>query len=73
MSVREMDTILNKLSGMFLGLESSLRKALSTPEVTATRMYSDVVATSSGPQGTTSYPLILWRLPSVTHPKLLVL
>ena len=49
MSVREMDTILNKLSGVFLGLKSSLRKALSTPKVTALRMYSDIVATSSDP------------------------
>ena len=48
-SVREMDTILNKLSGTFLGLESSLRKALTTAEVTASCIYSEVVATSSGP------------------------
>ena len=69
MSVREMETILNKLSGMFLGLESSLRKALSTPEVTATRMYSDVVATSSGPPRNHQLPSHLVAPPFGNTPK----
>jgi hypothetical protein len=72
-SVREMDTILNKLGGMFLGIESSLRKALTTAEVTASRMYSEIVATSFGPSRNHQLPTHKVGLPPVTHPKVRVL
>ena len=54
MSVRELDNILNKLSCMFLGLESSLKKALSTPEVSASRNHQLPFHLKAPPFGDTS-------------------
>ena len=47
-AVSEMDCLLTKVGGMFLGLESTLGKALSTAEEKASR-YSERLATSMGP------------------------
>jgi len=49
LAVSEMDCLLNKLGGMFLGLESSLEKALTTAEERA-RSYSETLAPSTGTQ-----------------------
>ena len=45
-AVSEMDCLLNKLGGMFLGLESTLEKALTTAEKERGRRYSELLATS---------------------------
>ena len=45
-AVSEMDSLLNKLGGMFLGLECMLEKALTTAEKGRTRKYSEILATS---------------------------
>jgi hypothetical protein len=44
-----MECLLNKVGGMFLGLESTLGKALSLAEEKANR-YSEQLATSMGPK-----------------------
>ncbi|PSN46566.1 hypothetical protein C0J52_19706 [Blattella germanica] len=49
-AVSDMNSLLNKLSGMFLGLESSLTKALSTADRVNPRSFSELVATSNGTQ-----------------------
>ncbi|KAJ9587645.1 hypothetical protein L9F63_018922 [Diploptera punctata] len=47
-SVSEINNLLNRLSGMFLGLESSLTKALTSVEKETPRLYSEQLATSVG-------------------------
>ena len=47
--VSEMDSLLNKLGGMFLGLECTLEKALTTGEERA-RRYSELLAISPSTQ-----------------------
>jgi hypothetical protein len=47
-SVSEKDTMLNRLSGMFQGLESMLKKTL-TAEKDKTRLYSKQLVASHGP------------------------
>ena len=47
-AVSDINSLLNKLSGMFLGLESSLTKALKTANVGNPRSYSEVLVTSIG-------------------------
>lgn len=57
-SVSEMNCILNKLSGMFSGLESSLKKALITATKEPSRStYSEQLAASIGPQSN-HHPLL---------------
>jgi hypothetical protein len=48
-AVSEMECLLNQVGGMFLGLESSLGKALSAAEEKAS-LYSEQLATSMGPK-----------------------
>ena len=45
-AVSAIDSLLNKLSGMFLGLESTLKKAITTAEKERARSYSEILATS---------------------------
>ncbi|KAJ9579798.1 hypothetical protein L9F63_004544 [Diploptera punctata] len=47
-SVSEINNLLNGLSGMFLGLENTLKKALTTVEKETPRFYSEQLATSVG-------------------------
>lgn len=49
-AVSEMECLLNKLGGMFLGLECTLEKVLTTAEKEKARRYSELLATSTGPQ-----------------------
>ena len=49
-AVSEMDSLLNKLGGMFLGLECMLEKALTTAEKGRARKYSEILATSPSTQ-----------------------
>lgn len=46
-AVSEMDTLINRLSGMFMGLESALKKAFTDKEDSA-RLYSEQLAASRG-------------------------
>ena len=46
----EIDSLLNKLGGMFLGLECTLEKALTTVEKERTRRYSGLLVTSPSTQ-----------------------
>jgi hypothetical protein len=62
-SVSEMDTMLNRLSGMFQGLESMLEKTLKTAEKAKTRLYSEQLAASHGPTDNQSK-----RVQTVAHP-----
>jgi hypothetical protein len=48
--VSEMDCMLNRLSGMFLGLESALKKAFNDNEKDRARLYSEQLAASRGPK-----------------------
>jgi hypothetical protein len=48
-AVSEKECLLNEVGGMFLGLESTLAKALSTAEEKAS-LYSEQLATSMGPK-----------------------
>jgi len=48
--VSEMDCLLNKPGGMFLGLESTLEKVLTTAEKERARRYSELLARSMGTQ-----------------------
>jgi len=45
-AVSEMDSLLNRLRGMFLGLECTLKKAITTAKKERPRMYSEILATS---------------------------
>jgi hypothetical protein len=47
-AVSEMDSLLNRLSGMFVGLECTLKKALAATEKDRSRLYSEQLATSPG-------------------------
>jgi hypothetical protein len=47
-AVSEMDTLLNKLSGMFMGLESTLKKAFIDKEKDSARLYSEQLEASRG-------------------------
>jgi hypothetical protein len=49
-AVSEMDSLLNKLGGMFLGPERSLEKALTTAEKEKAQRYSELLATSPNTQ-----------------------
>ena len=49
-AVREMDRLLNRLRGMFLGLECALEKAITKAEKEQTRTYSEILATSPSTQ-----------------------
>jgi hypothetical protein len=46
-AVSEMDSLLNRIRGMFLGVECTLKKALTTAEKEKERTYSEILATSS--------------------------
>lgn len=50
LSVSEMNNLLNKLSGMFLGLENTLKKVITAADKGTPRTYSEQLATSVGPQ-----------------------
>jgi len=43
LAVSEMDCLLNKLGGMFLGLECTLEKVLTTAEKERARRYSELL------------------------------
>ncbi|KAJ9576672.1 hypothetical protein L9F63_025432, partial [Diploptera punctata] len=45
-----MNSMLNKVCGMFMGLEQTLRKALTVAERSPPRSYSELLATSLGRQ-----------------------
>ena len=49
-AVSEMDTMLSKLSGMFQGLESTLKKALIAAEKDKARLSSEQLVASPGPR-----------------------
>jgi len=49
-AVSELDYLLSKLSGMFLGLESSLKKAITTAENARARSYSEIQVSSPSTQ-----------------------
>jgi hypothetical protein len=49
-TVNEMDSLLNKLEGVFCDLECTLGKALRTAEKEKARRYSELLATSSNTQ-----------------------
>jgi hypothetical protein len=49
-AVSEVDSMLNRLRGMFLGLECTLKKAITTAEKERTRTYSEILVTSLGTQ-----------------------
>ncbi|XP_069688287.1 uncharacterized protein [Periplaneta americana] len=60
-SVSEINNLLNRLSGMFLGLENTLKKALTTVEATP-RFYSEQLAASTSATAnyqTPAHPLLL--------------
>jgi hypothetical protein len=48
--VSEMDSLLNRLRGMFLGLECTLKKALTTIEKERALTYCELLATSPSTQ-----------------------
>jgi len=49
-ALSEMDSLLNRFRGMFLSLECTLKKALTTAEKEKTRMHSEILATSPSTQ-----------------------
>jgi hypothetical protein len=49
-AVSEVDNMLNRLRGMFLGLECTLKKAITTTEKERTRTYSEILVTSLSTQ-----------------------
>jgi hypothetical protein len=55
-AVSEMDKLLNRLRGMFFGLECALEKAITKAVKERTRTYSEVLATSPSTQAATPPP-----------------
>ena len=51
-AVSEIDNLLSKLSGMFLSLELSLKKAIRTAENARARSYSEILLSSPSTQAT---------------------
>ena len=68
-SVSEIDTMLNRLSGMFQGLESMLEKTLKTAEKDKTRLYSEQLAAPYGPTVNQSKRVQTVPHPSDTNPQ----
>ena len=49
-AVSKMDILLSRLKGMFMGLECTLKKALTTAEEQRAHTYSELLATSPSTQ-----------------------
>jgi hypothetical protein len=49
-AVSEMDSLLNRLSDMFLGLECTVKKSITTAEKEKARTYSEILVTSPSTQ-----------------------
>ena len=56
-SVSEINNLLNKLGGMFLGLENTLKKALTSVEKDTPRSYSELLAASVRDSGNYQTPV----------------
>ena len=61
-SVSDIGSMLNRLSGMFQGLESMLKKTLKTAEKSKSSLYSEQLAASHGPTANQSK-----RVQTVAH------
>jgi hypothetical protein len=60
-AVSEMDSLLNRLRGMFFGLECTLKKAITTAEKEKARTYSEILVTSPSTQANRQrnpYPVV---------------
>jgi hypothetical protein len=60
-AVSEMDSLLNRYKGMFMGLESTLKKALTAAEKERARTCSELPATSPNTQANSQerlYPVV---------------
>ena len=60
-AVSKMDILLNRLKGMFMGLECTLKKALTSAEKQRAHTYSELLATSPSTQAKSQnilYPVV---------------
>jgi hypothetical protein len=67
-SASEIDAMLNRLIGMFQGLERMLVKTLKTAEKNKTRLYSEQLAASNGPTVNLSKVIETVAHPNDTNP-----
>lgn len=62
-SVSELNNLMNRISGMFLGLEATLNKVISTTERRTSRLYSEQLAPSLGAPRDFQPPVLQTSLP----------
>jgi predicted lipoprotein len=67
--VSEIDTMVNRLSSIFQGLESMLKKTL-TDEKDKKRLYSEQLAASHGPTVNQAKGSRQWSIPATQNPQL---
>jgi hypothetical protein len=70
-AVSEMDVLLSRLSDMFLGLESTLKKAIIATEKDKPRLYSEQLAAFPGTRQIRQKGTIQWRNTTTFNPQLL--